>query len=209
MPEYKFRTQPILNATTLELCAVEVLCRHRPQVNDEIAMMELDMQALELSSHLSKETGLRTHSNMEYSTLVLAPWKTMSKKIRPGMVIELVERNHLLKKPEVAAWVKEMLFNIRRLGGIIAMDDVELTDIEKDAVRLFHPEIIKVTNRDGFERVRKCVTHDCRFVAEFIETECHADLARNLGAHELQGFWCDRQVRRQQCEAQGDGWPAL
>jgi hypothetical protein len=108
-----FYTQPILNAETLEPCAMEVLCRKPVALNDEVVMMEVDLQALEYASSLVGKTSLRVHSNIEYSTIIIAPWRSLRDRIRPGMVIELVERNQLLSNPDVLAWVLEIASRIR------------------------------------------------------------------------------------------------
>jgi hypothetical protein len=55
------------------------------------------------------------------------------------------------------------------------------------------PEIIKVENRDALTEIRNAV-NGTPIIAERIETARHAELARKLGAMEIQGFWCDRQA---------------
>jgi EAL domain-containing protein (putative c-di-GMP-specific phosphodiesterase class I) len=188
-----FYTQTILDAETLELCAMEVLCRKPVAFNDEMAMMEVDLQALECASSLAEKTNLRVHSNIEYSTLILAPWRSLRDRIWPGMVIEFVERNELLSNPDVLAWVLEIASKIRERGGVIALDDVTPNEIERSVIRKLTPEIIKVDHRFALSEVRHA-PYSPIIVAERIETKEQAVLARSLGAHEIQGFWCDKQI---------------
>jgi EAL domain-containing protein (putative c-di-GMP-specific phosphodiesterase class I) len=188
-----FYTQPILNAETLEPCAMEVLFRKPVATNNETAMMEVDLQALEYASSLVEKTNLRVHSNIEYSTLILAPWRSLRDRIRPGMVIEFVERNQLLSNPDVLAWVLEIASMIRKRGGVIALDDVTPNEIERSVIRKLMPEIIKVDHRFALFEVRHA-PYSPIIVAERIETKEQAALARSLGAREIQGFWCDKRV---------------
>ena len=96
MNTLRFHTQSILAAETREICALEILSRRLPNFDDEVEMLELDIAALEHAALLADRTGLRIHCNMEYSSLILAPWRRLRDHIRPGVVIELVERNELL-----------------------------------------------------------------------------------------------------------------
>ncbi|TXF10349.1 hypothetical protein [Pelomicrobium methylotrophicum] len=86
--------------------------------------------------------------------------------------------------------VLDAILEIRDRGGRIAMDDVCASDLERELIRRLCPEIIKVENRDALADVRRC--RGAVIIAERIETARHAELARKLGAREIQGFWCDR-----------------
>jgi hypothetical protein len=64
---------------------------------------------------------------------------------------------------------------------------------ERELIKTLRPEIIKVENRDALTEIRNAV-NGTPIIAERIETARHAELARKLGAMEIQGFWCDRQA---------------
>lgn len=189
---HRYRVQPILDAATLEVTALEVLSVVPLVFDDEAAMIEVDVAGLEYAVGLVERTSLRVHCNMEYSTLVLVP-RLIRERIRPGIVIELVERHEIFEKSEVRTWIAEAATKIRSRGGSIAMDDVTPTTLERELIKALRPDIIKVENRDALAEIRNAVK-GTPIIAERIETERHAELARKLGAREIQGFWCDRQA---------------
>jgi EAL domain-containing protein (putative c-di-GMP-specific phosphodiesterase class I) len=188
----RYRTQPILDATTLEVTALEVLSAVPLALDDEVEMTRVDVGALEYAVGLVERTGLRIHCNMEYSTLVLAP-RLIHEKIRSGIVIELVERHAIFERSDIHSWIAEAAAKIRSRGGLIAMDDVTPTTLERELIKTLRPDIIKVENRDALAEIRNAVK-GTPIIAERIETGHHAELARQLGARELQGFWCDRKA---------------
>ncbi|WP_310676515.1 hypothetical protein [Burkholderia multivorans] len=108
-------------------------------------------------------------------------------------MIELVERHEIFEKSEVHTWIAEAAAKIRSRGGAIAMDDVTPTTLERELIKTLRPEIIKVENRDALAEIRNAV-NGTLIIAERIETGHHAELARKLGAREIQGFWCDWQA---------------
>ncbi|MDR9065317.1 hypothetical protein [Burkholderia multivorans] len=67
----RYRVQPILDAATLEVTALEVLSAVPLVFDDEAEMIQVDVAGLEYAVGLVERTGLRVHCNMEYSTLVL------------------------------------------------------------------------------------------------------------------------------------------
>lgn len=188
---YRHRVQPILDAATLEVTALEVLSTGPLVFDDETEMVYVDVASLEYALGLVATTGFRIHCNIEYSTLILAPW--VIQKIRPGIVIELVERHEIFEKSEVHTWIAEAATKIRSRGGSIAMDDVTPTTLERELIKTLRPDIIKVENRDALAEIRNAVK-GTPIIAERIETGRHAELARKLGAREIQGFWCDRKA---------------
>lgn len=190
-----FRVQKILAVETHEIRAMEILSQGLPNFDDEVEMLELDIAALEHAALLADRTGLRIHCNMEYSSMVLAPWRRLRDHIRPGVVVELVDRNELLTNPDVFAWVRETIYVIRQRGGAIAIDDVLPNALELNVIKAFRPEIIKVCSRDGLLGVRDAEGASL-IIAEHIESREHAELAKKLGAHEIQGFWCDKIAER-------------
>jgi len=104
-----------------------------------------------------------------------------------------VERHEIFDKSDIHAWIAEAAFKIRGRGGMIAMDDVSLTTLERRLIKVLTPDIIKVENRDALFAVRGAV-RGIPIIAERIETGKHAELAKALGANEIQGFWCDRHA---------------
>ena len=73
------------------------------------------------------------------------------------------------------------------------MDDVTPTTLERELIKTLRPEIIKVENSGALTEIRNAVK-GTPIIAERIETGHHVELARKLGAREIQGFWCDRQA---------------
>lgn len=185
-----FRAQPILNAISLDVCALEVLYRNAKPFNNEAEMLKVDMEALEYASQLRGQSRLRVHCNMELSSLIRVSQQAIQKNIRPGVVIELVERNDLLKNPDAFIRIQDMVSCILACGGAIAMDDVTPSDIEIKAIKALRPNILKVTNRESLIAIRS-LTGQNQIIAECIETISDAQVAKSLGAHELQGYWCD------------------
>jgi EAL domain-containing protein (putative c-di-GMP-specific phosphodiesterase class I) len=188
----RYRVQPILDAATLEVTALEVLSAGPLVFDDEAEMIKVDVAALEYAVGLLERTGLRIHCNMEYSTLVRVP-RLIRERIRPGIVIELVERHEIFEKSDIYSWVAETVTKTRLRGCLIAMDDVTPTALEREFIKALRPDIIKVDNMHALAEIRNAVK-GTPIIAERIETGRHAELARKLGAREIQGFWCDRQA---------------
>lgn len=189
---FEYRAQPILDAATLEVTALEVLSAGPLVFDDESEMIQVDVTGLEYAVGLVKRTGLRVHCNLEYSTLMLTP-RMIYERVLPGIVIELVERHEIFEKSEIHSWIAEAIAKVRSRGGLIAMDDVTPTTLERELIKTLRPEIIKVENRGAFAEICDAAKGTL-IIAERIETGRHAELARNLGAREIQGFWCDRQA---------------
>jgi c-di-GMP-related signal transduction protein len=188
----KYRTQPILNANTLEVTALEILAKNPKQLNylDAKAMALHDLQSIDYALEIYEE-NLKMHVNIEWGTILLAG-EEMTKRIIPGIIIELVERYDALletsKKQQYT--ILKVIEAIRKRGGWIAMDDIDPSEITGALIMEICPEIIKVDNRDALSSLRS--THNVtKFIAERIESEDQAELARLLGADEIQGFWCD------------------
>lgn len=194
MPEGKrcFRVQPIINAQTHETVALELLSAERLPLGDEKRMLLGDIAAIHHAAQLAKETGLRIHANVEYASLILGLDRIV-KEIGAGTVIELTERHEPLStRRDAVAILRRFEQEVRRKGARIAMDDVTVQDIEIDLIHVLRPEIIKVDNRDAMHGIKTVVPRGTIIIAERIEHAAEAELARRMGAHELQGFWCDR-----------------
>lgn len=201
------RTQPILDAVSLEVVALEVLSRGPLPFDDEAAMIEVDFAALQYAAALAESSGLRVHCNVEYPTLVLAPG-LINDRIKPGIVVELVERHAIFQQPDIYRWIAREVAQIRRLGALVAMDDVTSTTLERELIKALRPDLIKVENRDALMEVCRLVKR-IPIIAERIETGRHAELARELGAAQIQGYWCDRiaQARLAQIVPSSAGGP--
>ena len=186
----QFRTQPILQALTLNVVALEVLATQPLAFRDSTEMQIVDSAALRYASRLVSETGLRVHFNMEFSTLLHCP--DLPSSVVPGVVVELVERHDFSRAslPDIATRVGAL----RQAGAKIAMDDVTLTStLESELVALLAPDWIKAEFNDLLA-VTYALPTGIPVIAERIESEHQAILARELGADELQGFWCDREA---------------
>lgn len=200
MPSRLFRHQFIVNARTMSVTGAEILAGNPSSLrfDDAAFMLHHDLAAIRYAGEFAKRTGLRSHCNVEPSTLALGLNRVV-KAIQPGIVIELVERyghsNGPLQPWELADAVRVL----KRAGAVIAMDDVTPTDLELELIRRIRPDIIKVENRDALSRVSK-VTATRHLIAERVEMEWHANLARLMGVTELQGFWCDEYLRSQDAQ---------
>lgn len=185
----RYRVQPILDAATLEVTALEVLSAVPLVFDDEAEMIQVDVAGIEYAVGLAERTGLRVHCNMELSTLMLVP-QLVAERIRPGIVVELVERHEILEESNIH-WVAEAVARIRAKGGLIAMDDVTPTPLEQELIKALRPDMIKVDSHNAIIEVRRLVKQT-PIIAERIETAENAELARVLGVKEIQGYWCDR-----------------
>jgi hypothetical protein len=56
-----------------DVVALEVFTQGPIPFDDEVAMIDIDIDALAYGSSLARRTGLRVHCNVELSTLVLVP----------------------------------------------------------------------------------------------------------------------------------------
>lgn len=196
MPDSQFRKQVILCARSMHVTAVEILAALPASLrfDDPEFMLKHDLAAIRYAGEFSKQTGLRAHCNVEPSTLVLGG-RHIAKIIRPGVVIELVERYDQIGDSMNARSVERAVEVFRKAGAIIAMDDVTPTDLERELIRRIRPDIIKVENRDALAEVSK-FAYTRHLIAERVETEWHAQLARLMGVIELQGYWCDAYRRK-------------
>lgn len=188
------RTQPILDVRTLDVAGLEVLSSLSLDFSNHEKMIRADLAGIEYSIELVKRTGLRVHCNLEYATLVLAPWEIHERALS-GIVIELTERHEILEKTDMQSRIAEEVAKIRRRGGLIAMDDVKPTELEITLIKTLQPDIIKVeiTNIDALDEIRT-YAKDALIIAERIETDHHTELARRAGTTGIQGLWCDRKA---------------
>ncbi|MBV7542097.1 EAL domain-containing protein [Acidovorax sp. sic0104] len=188
-----FRAQPIVKAhSDHRFVGLELLHRSTLQYQDPQAMLDVDIRAVENAAILAREYGYqkRIHCNVEISSLVHTKWiDAMAGSMCPGVVVELVERNHLLNDDRVLHKVHLMVDAIRKFGGIIALDDVTGTPIEMDAIKTMRPEIIKVEREGRIDRLKAHTKST--LVVERIESLIQASQAKELGVDELQGYWCD------------------
>ncbi len=197
MAAARIRKQAILDARSSKVVAVEVLCP-RPMalpLGDTEAMCANDIAMAEYALLLAEAIKLPVHFNVEPETLMLAGDKILqyAKHGGPLIVLEVVERLSLLSHPGAIEWLDHAIAEIRSVGALIAMDDVTPTDRERELIRRFRPDIIKVEDPGAIPVVREIsgATGSARIVVERIETRESAELCRLYGADMLQGFWCD------------------
>lgn len=197
MTERKFRHQFILNAKSMTVTAAEILAGNVSELkfDDPVYMLEHDIAAVRYAGEFAKRTGLRAHCNIEPSTIALG-LRRVVKAICPGIVIELVERYEQDGTSPHANDVVDAVRAMRKAGALIAMDDVTPTELEAELIQRVRPDIIKVENRDALTSVSR-IASTRHLIAERVETEWHAQLARLMGVVELQGFWCDDYRRNE------------
>lgn len=185
-----FKIQPIIDAATSELVALEVLAREPAPLHDPVAMRDIDLAALRYAALLRRQLAVRVHSNIEYST-ILDAWAEVRPYAASGVVLELVERKAALKRERAAIDVLVAINEWRQGGGRIAFDDVSMRDTQILAmIGATHPDIVKVESANGIDL--RVLSNGARVVVERIETRQQAESARAAGADELQGFYIDR-----------------
>jgi EAL domain-containing protein (putative c-di-GMP-specific phosphodiesterase class I) len=188
-----FKVQPMVSSDTFNLKALELLAMDKPDFSDRQKMLCVDLAALRAAHLLSDYMGptLRIHVNVELHSLFDYTWfMQMIGVVKPGIVIEIVERNELASTPRGLQKVRGVCEAIRGLGGMVAMDDVTGTETEKAMINLLNPSILKANTQRGFDFI-KFHTEVPILVAERIENELLAFKASQLGAQELQGYWFD------------------
>lgn len=189
-----FRAQPMVSWDSHQIVGVELLYRHRINFSDTFRMLEVDIEAIKAAKTLRDFYGgrYRIHCNVELSSILNIDWVVaMAAHICPGIVIEIVERNDVLKHPLNFHQISNTCAGIRALGGAVAMDDVEGTDLEANLINALRPEVLKANNLEGLEFIRSVSSHQPIVVAEHIESPDIAAIAVQFGATELQGFWFD------------------
>ena len=188
---HHFKVQPIVNAATGEIAALEILSADPVPMHDPAAMCDIDLAALRYAALLRRRIGLRIHSNIEYTTILNA-WSQVQHYAAPGVVLELLERTDALRRKNAVINVLIAAKRWRDGGGLIAFDDVSMHNGQILAmIGATHPDIVKVESTDGIEDLRR-LSGGARIIVERIETQRHAKIARAAGADELQGFYIDR-----------------
>lgn len=188
-----YRVQPMLASDTHQTRGLEVLSRHRLDLDNPYAMLAVDIGALKAARFLLDvyRHRLRIHCNVEISSMLNLDWiVTMAEHVSQGMVIELVERNDLLLREFDFQKIKNICSAIRQLGGEIALDDVSGSAIEERMISVFKPRVLKANNKSGLDFINS-MPNTSIVVAEHIESLEVAHQAVQSGACELQGYWCD------------------
>ena len=114
----------------------------------------------------------------------------MAGHICDNVVVEIVERNDLLETKSILRNLGHTVSWIRRLGGLIALDDVSGSCLESRLIDCLQPEILKAYDSDGLKFLQG-LRAGAAIVMERIESSQDAIDAVNGGATELQGYWCD------------------
>lgn len=188
-----FRVQPMLACGSHEIVGYELLFRNRIDFSDKQQMLEVDIAALKAARFLcmAYKSKKRVHCNVEISSMLNLDWVVaMAEHVAPGMVIEIVERNELVRNHWGFQQLKSLCRGIRDLGGEIALDDVSGTVLEEKMIEVFRPSVLKANDRRGLDFIASLGT-GAIVVAEHIESFEIASQAVVLGASELQGYWCD------------------
>ncbi|HHV49150.1 MAG TPA: hypothetical protein GXX56_09375 [Rhodocyclaceae bacterium] len=195
---FTHRTQAILDAETLTLHGCEVLTGGRLQFDNPSFMAQVDLSAFNYALKLVEQGAENVHCNFEYTSLVQHA-KIIGQRAVKGVVIELVERtDFLIENPTLLSQSRRVLDQVRKRGAAIAMDDIEPSSLERSLVEIIRPDILKTDNRDALYGIRR-FTGSRPIVAERIETETQAAMARWLGATHLQGYWCDDLIASRVC----------
>lgn len=191
MDTTKFRTQYILCANSLEIMGAEVLCRNVSSLrfDDADFMLEHDREALRFAYKFSKATGYRAQCNVE-PTSIIGGVKSLLEFADRSVVVELVERHEPRYDSHLFCSLVDGCRRIMKAGYRLAMDDVTPTDLEIELIQILKPNFLKVDGRQSLERVKKHAPGGY-LIAERLESEGQAELAKRLGVRELQGFWCD------------------
>lgn len=187
-----FRAQPIVvGSERLDVVGLEFLNRKRLDFDNAASMLRTDIRALECASMWAHDNNkIRVHINAEVSSLLDIRWyEAMAGLMCKGIVIEIVERNDLLRSQSLLHRAKIMVAAVRRLGGQVALDDLSCTDIEIEIVNMLRPEFIKLETIDRIAAVRRISS--ARVIVERIESRTQGTEALAKGANELQGYWCD------------------
>ena len=187
MPE--FSCQPIIDASTGRIAAVELLSRLPLKYGDEHAMLAVDLDAVSCAARMARSSDMPVHANVEWSSILLGG-EVLLASVRPGVVIELTERRPAGKAGNAErAHVLDFLGRARMNGAAIALDDMEDAPDADLLIERFRPDIVKVRDMATISMV--CHMAD-RIVAEHIETYVDLDAARHRGADLLQGWLIDQ-----------------
>ena len=190
-----FRAQPIICARTQEMKGIELLARHRLDFNNAQQMLQSDVEAIKVASQLAAfyKGNLRIHCNVEITSIANLQWGyAMVENIQEGVVVELVERNSGLVDQRNFNNLCRTVDWMRRMGGVVAMDDWTGTPIEMEMIKHIQPEIVKVNEHHLLRRIStERLIKGANIVVEKIETQQQARDAQIKGATELQGYWCD------------------
>lgn len=183
----------MVSCDSFRLEGFELLYRHRIDFSDKAKMLEVDIGAVRAARALCEfyQMNMRVHCNVELSSMLNIDWVVaMAECVCPGMVIEIVERNEALKNPWKFEQIWGICNGIRGLGGAVALDDVEGTEIEATLIDALRPEVLKANTKSGLDFIASFGT-PAIVVAEQIESPYLAQQAKKFGAGELQGYWCD------------------
>lgn len=126
MAQCRFRAQPILCARTKAVKGLELLSRRRLDFNDPQGMLMADVEAIKAAWSVANHYrgSMRVHCNVEISSMGSLLWTdTMVEYMCPGVVVELVERNDSLTCSRSFSRICQTVQWIRRMGGVMAMDD--------------------------------------------------------------------------------------
>lgn len=188
----KFRAQPIVHNTSMEVKGVEILCRDMSGLEEKDVMLAIDCSAIQAAANLSPylRTGTEVHCNVEISSLLSKKWLNVaSSNFSKYTVIEIVERNEDLLSNKVWNEFKEVVSQLKLLGYTFAVDDCTGNTIEERIFEFVEPKYIKIIDQDLISWAKSFGTS--KIIVEHIETREQANNAMLSGAFGLQGYWCD------------------
>lgn len=188
---HEFRLQAIIDTETGEEAAFEVLNK-KPYIfifADANFILDADIQAMNFALDLAKRTSITTHFNLEPQSLIRLPTEEIQ-KTSGKVVMEIVERGlSKLDKNELDTLANKALA-LRKAGYLIAMDDVSWTEAEWYLFKLVEPDFIKTVDWKSLSTARNFAGQS-QVIAEMVENETLAKVAKTLGADYMQGFFFD------------------
>lgn len=194
-PAVQFRVQPIVFVDDpTRLAALEVLARNAASLkfSDFRGMLHVDMAAAAFGAELSAKVHCFVSINVEWTTVAIG-FSVYRDYIRPGMIIELVERTKIIRYGECFhEIVEQKIHNLRNAGAIIAVDDFIPNKYSHTSalIDIISPDIIKVDKLEYIPSARR-IAPQAKIVIERAEDPSILQKAAQLGAHWAQGYWCD------------------
>lgn len=165
-------------------------------------VLKADLAALDFARDLSSRCNVSTHFNIEPSSLINIP-KQDYQPVHDNIVVEIVERGlEKLGTAKLNALI-DAVHDLKDAGFKIAMDDVSWTKTEQYLFTHIQPEFIKTNDWVNLANIRPEIK-DAEIVAEMVENEIHAQMARVLGADLLQGFYFSRPMPAEELFAPGN-----
>lgn len=185
--QHEFRIQTIV-CHDGNACAFEVLNKNPALFAsaDEGFILEADLQAMSFAIELSKCWPGNIHFNMEATSLLNVGDLTHDSS-HARVVVEIVERGlDTLSDANIKKLIKKLVA-FKEAGFQLAMDDATWTQREQLIFKSVEPNYIKTVDWLSLADV-SVQSGKTVIIAEMIENQTLADVARTLGADLLQGY---------------------